>query len=111
MITKGSFQNLLKQARQVQEKLEAAQAELEKLEIEGQAGGGMVTAKVNGKQELLAIKIDPEVLSEDVEMVEDLVVAAVNQAMKKAGEESQRRLSAVSGGLAGSLGDLKITGT
>ena len=110
MITKGSFQNLLKQAKHIQEKLEAAQAELEKLEIEGQAGGGMVVARVNGKQELLSIKIDPEVLKEDVEMVEDLIVAAVNQAMRKAGEESQKRLSAVSGGMIGSLGDLKISG-
>lgn len=110
MITKGNFQNLLKQARQIQDKLEAAQAELEKLEIEGQAGGGMVVARVNGKQELLSIKIDPEILEEDVEMVEDLIVAAVNQAMRKAGEESQKRLSAVSGGMIGSLGDLKIPG-
>lgn len=110
MITKGNFQNLLKQARQIQDKLEAAQAELEKLEIEGQAGGGMVVARVNGKQELLSIKIDPEILEEDVEMVEDLIVAAVNQAMRKAGEESQKRLSAVSGGMVGSLGDLKVPG-
>ena len=110
MISKGNFQNILKQAKQIQEKLEATQAELEKLEIEGQAGGGMVLARVNGKQELLSIKIDPEVLNEDVEMVEDLIVAAVNQAMKKAGEESQQRLSAVSGGMMGSLGDIKIPG-
>jgi len=110
MITKGNFQNILKQARQIQDKLEAAQAELEKLEIEGQAGGGMVVAMVNGKQELLSIKIDPEILEEDVEMVEDLIVAAVNQAMRKAGEESQKRLSAVSGGMIGSLGDLKVPG-
>ena len=110
MITKGNFQNILKQARQIQDKLEAAQAELEKLEIEGQAGGGMVVVRVNGKQELLSIKIDPEILEEDVEMVEDLIVAAVNQAMRKAGEESQKRLSAVSGGMIGSLGDLKIPG-
>jgi len=110
MITKGNFQNILKQARQIQDKLEAAQAELEKLEIEGQAGGGMVVARVNGKQELLSIKIDPEILEEDVEMVEDLIVAAVNQAMRKAGEESQKRLSAVSGGMIGSLGDLKVPG-
>jgi len=110
MITKGNFQNLLKQAKHIQEKLEATQAELEKLEIDGQAGGGMVMARVNGKQELLSIRIDPDVLKEDVEMVEDLIVAAVNQAMKKAGEESQKRLSAVSGGMMGSLGDLKIPG-
>lgn len=109
MITKGSLQNVLNQARQVQERLEAAQAELEKLEIEGQAGGGMVVAKVSGKQELLSIRIDPQVLKEDVEMVEDLIVAAVNQAMSIAGEESQKRLSAVSGGLLSQLGNIKLT--
>lgn len=109
MITKGSLQNVLNQARQVQEKLEAAQAELEKLEVEGQAGGGMVVARVSGKQELLSIRIDPQILKEDVEMVEDLVVAAVNQAMGLAGEESQKRLAAVSGGLLGQLGNIKLT--
>ncbi|MDP6965897.1 MAG: YbaB/EbfC family nucleoid-associated protein, partial [Candidatus Marinimicrobia bacterium] len=99
MINKGNFQSVLKKAKQLQEKLEATQAELEKMEIEGQAGGGMVAAVVNGKQELLSMKIDPEILDEDVEMLEDLVVAAVNQALSKAAEESQQRLSSVSGGL------------
>lgn len=111
MFTKGNFQNVIKQAKSIQEKLEATQAELEKLEVEGQAGGGMVVAKVNGKQELLSLQIDPEVLSEDVEMVEDLIVAAINQGLTKAGEESRRRLSAASGGMMGALGDLKIPGT
>lgn len=110
MITKGNFQNVLKKAKQLQEKLEATQAELEKLTIEGQAGGGMVVAVVNGKQELLSVKIDAEILDEDVEMVEDLVVAAVNQALSKAGEESQQRLSAVSGGMLGNMGEIKIPG-
>ncbi|MFQ6674989.1 MAG: YbaB/EbfC family nucleoid-associated protein [Fidelibacterota bacterium] len=109
MITKGSLQNVLNQAKQVQEKLEAAQAELEKLQIEGQAGGGMVVATVSGKQELLSVRIDPQVLKEDVELVEDLVVAAVNQAMALAAEESQKRLTAVSGGLLGQLGNIKLT--
>lgn len=110
MFTKGNLSNVLKQAKKVQERLESAQAELEKLELEGQAGGGMVIAKVNGKQELLSIKIDPEILQEDVELVEDLIVAAVNQAMKEAGEESQRRLGAISGSLLGPGGVLNIPG-
>ncbi|MFQ6674548.1 MAG: YbaB/EbfC family nucleoid-associated protein [Fidelibacterota bacterium] len=106
MITKGNLQNVLNKAKQVQERLEAAQAELEKLEIEAQAGGGMVVARVTGKQELVSIKIDPKVLAEDVEMVEDLVVAAVNQALRTANEESQKRLSAISGGILSSLGSV-----
>ena len=111
MFTKGNFQNIMKQAKNVQEKLEATQAELEKLKIKGQAGGGMVVAMVNGKQELLSLKIDPEILSDDVEMVEDLIVAAVNQGLIKAGEESQKRMSGISGSMLGSLGDLEIPGT
>ena len=111
MFTKGNFQNIMKQAKNVQEKLEATQAELEKLEIKGQAGGGMIVAMVNGKQELLSLKIDPEILTDDVEMVEDLIVAAVNQGLSKAGKESQKRMSGISGSMLGSLGDLEIPGT
>ena len=111
MFTKGNVQNMMKQAKNVQEKLEATQAELEKLEIKSQAGGGMVVVKVNGKQELLSLKIDPEILTDDVEMIEDLIVAAVNQGLSKAGEESQKRMSGISGSLMGTLGDLEIPGT
>ena len=111
MFTKGNFQNIMKQAKNVQEKLEATQAELEKLEIKSQSGGGMVVAMVNGKQELLSLKIDPEILTDDVEMVEDLIVAAVNQGLIKAGEESQKSMSGISGSVLGSLGDLQIPGT
>ncbi|MBH31610.1 MAG: YbaB/EbfC family nucleoid-associated protein [Candidatus Marinimicrobia bacterium] len=109
MITKGNFHNIIKQAKNVQEKLEATQAELEKLEVEGQSGGGMVVAKVNGKQELLYLRIDPEILSDDVEIVEDLIVAAVNQGLTRAGKESQKRMAGVSGSMLGALGDLNAS--
>jgi hypothetical protein len=111
MFTKGNFQNIMNQAKSVQEKLEATQAELEKLEVKGQAGGGMVVAKVNGKSELLSLNIDPEILNDDVEMVEDLIVAAVNQALRKSSEESQKRMSGISGSMLGALGELKIPGS
>ena len=111
MFTKGNFQNIIKQAKSVQEKLEATQAELEKLEVEGQSGGGMVVARVNGKQELLSLRIDPEILSDDVEMVEDLIMAAVNQGLSKAGKESQKRMAGVSGSMMSALGDLKASDT
>jgi len=110
MISKDNISNMLKQAKQVQERLETTQKELESLEIEGQAGGGMVTARINGKQELLSIKIEPEILEEDVELVEDLIVAAVNQANRKAAEESQKRMNDVSGSMLGALGNLNIPG-
>ena len=111
MFTKGNFQNIMNQAKSVQEKLESTQAELEKLEVKGQAGGGMVVAKVNGKSELLSLNIYPEILNDDVEMVEDLIVAAVNQALRKSSEESQKRMSGISGSMLGALGELKIPGS
>lgn len=94
---------LLQQAKRVQEKIEELQGELAALRIEGQAGGGMVTAVVNGQQELISVKIDPKLVTEDVEMVEDLVVAAVRQAMEKSRNESQQRVNAVTGGMMGGL--------
>ena len=109
MFTEGNFQNIIKQAKNVQDKLQATQAELEKLQVEGQSGGGMVVATVNGKQELLSLRIDPEILSDDVEMVEDLILAAVNQGLAKAGKESQKRMASVSGNMLSALGDLKAS--
>ncbi|MQY63612.1 MAG: YbaB/EbfC family nucleoid-associated protein, partial [Calditrichaeota bacterium] len=93
--------SLLQQAKHVQEKIEELQGELAALRIEGQAGGGMVTVVVNGQQELISVKIDPQLIAEDVEMVEDLVVAAVRQAMEKSKEESQQKVNAVTGGMLG----------
>ncbi len=95
--------SLLQQAKQVQEKIEELQGELAALRIEGQAGGGMVTVVVNGQQELISVKIDAQLIAEDVEMVEDLVVAAVRQAMEKSKEESQQKVNAVTGGVLGGL--------
>ena len=104
MFPKGNLMTgLLKQAKHVQEKIEELQGELATLRIEGQAGGGMVTVVVNGQQELISVKIDPQLIAEDVEMVEDLVVAAVRQAMEKSKEESQQKVNAVTGGMLGGL--------
>ncbi len=104
MFPKGNMMaGLLQQAKQVQDKIEALRGELAGLRVEGQAGGGMVTAVVNGQQELISVSIDPQMLGEDVEMLEDLVVAAVRQAMEKSKEESQQRFNAVTGGMLGGL--------
>lgn len=104
MFPKGNLMaGLLQQAKNVQEKIEELQGELAVLRIEGQAGGGMVTAVVNGQQELISVKIDPKLITEDVEMVEDLVVAAVRQAMEKSREESQQKVNAVTGGMMSGL--------
>ncbi|RKX26448.1 MAG: YbaB/EbfC family nucleoid-associated protein, partial [Candidatus Zixiibacteriota bacterium] len=93
---KGNLGNMMKQVQKMQAQMEQIQAELEQTQVEGTAGGGMVTAIVNGKQDLLEIKIDPEVVDpEDVEMLQDLVVAAVNQARQKAQELQSERMSAL----------------
>ena len=89
---------LLKQAQKMQKAMEAAQAELESLEIEGSAAGGAVKAVVNGQGTLKSIKIDPEFLKEDVESVETSIVAAVEDAVAKAKAEGQKQMSGVTGG-------------
>ena len=75
------------------------------MEVEGSAGGVMVLAKVNGKQEVISLKIEPEVLNEDVEMLEDLVLAAINQAMSRSKRSAEEHMKEVTGGLMGNLPD------
>ncbi|MET1232229.1 MAG: YbaB/EbfC family nucleoid-associated protein [Candidatus Limnocylindrales bacterium] len=94
------FGNLAKMAQQMQAEMARIQAELEELTIDGSAGGGAVRATVSGKQELLSIAIDPEVVDPaDVEMLQDLVIAAVNDALGAARAEAEQRMAAVTGGL------------
>ena len=91
---------MMKQARQMQKQLARVQEDMEKMEVEGSAGGGMVKAVVNGKKELISITINPDVVDrEDVGMLEDLVLAAVRQAGEKADEAGQAKMSAVTGGM------------
>ncbi len=97
---KGGMGGLLKQAQKMQKEIERIQNELANIKIEGAAGGGMVTAVANGAQELLEVRIDPEVVDpEDVEMLEDLVLAAVNQALENAKIRAEEEMSAVTGGM------------
>ena len=91
---------MMKQIQQMQEKMVQAQAELETVKVEGTAGGGMVKAIMNGKQELLEIKIEPDVIDPaEKEMLEELVVAAISQAREKAAEAQQEKMGEVTGGL------------
>ncbi|MFC1480706.1 YbaB/EbfC family nucleoid-associated protein [Candidatus Neomarinimicrobiota bacterium] len=103
MFPKSSMASMLNQAKQVQSQLEELQGELANLRIEGQSGGGVVKAVSNGQQDLISIKIDESLLEEDVEMIEDLVVAAVRQAISKSREESQQRMNGITGGMLGGL--------
>ena len=96
----GNMNNLMKQAQKMQKQMEQMQEELEQRTVEATAGGGAVTAVVSGKKELMEVKINPEVVDEeDVEMLEDLIVAAVNEALRKADEMVNSEMSKLTGGL------------
>ena len=92
--------NILKQAQQMHSKISQLQEEMAEKKVEASAGGGMVSVIINGKQEILAIRIDPEVVSrDDVEMLQDLVRAAVNEAIRKSQELMTEEMKKVTGGL------------
>lgn len=92
-----NIQQMMKQAQQMQERL---QKEMAELQVEASAGGGMVSVVVNGSKQLRSLKIDPEVVSkDDVEMLQDLIVAAVNDAHRKADEALSQRMGGMMGGL------------
>ena len=94
------FGNIMKEAQKLQQQMAAMQEEISKRRVAATAGGGMVTVEVNGKQEILSIKIDPEVVSkDDVPMLEDLVLAACNEALRKSRELVQQELGKLTGGL------------
>lgn len=96
----GDFSNLLKQAQKMQKEITRIQDELKSKVVEGSAGGGMVKSHVSGSRELLSIKIDPSVVDpKDVELLEDLVTAAVKQGLSAAKELQEKELSGLTGGL------------
>jgi DNA-binding YbaB/EbfC family protein len=99
--------NLQRMAMQMQQEMARVQAELAETEVRGTAGGGVVEAVVTGKQELRTITIDPAAVDPaDVEMLQDLVVAAVNDALESSRQIAEQKMAAVTGGLAGGLGGL-----
>ena len=96
----GNMQQLARQAQKLQQKMAEMQEELESREYEASAGGGMVTVKVSGKRELLSLSINPEAVDpEDVEMLEDMVMAAVNEALRNAADTTEREMSKLTGGM------------
>jgi DNA-binding YbaB/EbfC family protein len=95
-----NMSNLMKQAQQLQSKMAKLQEELESRTLEASAGGGMVTVVVNGRQEVLSIKIDPEVIDpEDVEMLQDLVLAAINDGLARAKDMVNQEMGNLTKGL------------
>jgi DNA-binding YbaB/EbfC family protein len=96
----GDMGGILRQAQKVQKEMARVQEELKERVVEGQAGGGMVKVFANGRQDVVGVKIDPQVVdAEDVEMLEDLVLAAAGQALKKARELAEGEMAKVTGGL------------
>ena len=95
-----NMQQIMRQAQKMQKKMEEAQAEAAAQVVEASAGGGMVSVKVNGRQELLEVVIEKDVVNpDDVEMLQDLIVAAVNEGMKKAQQLMQDKLQGITGSL------------
>lgn len=96
----SNMQSMLKQAQKMQEEMAEKQAELEEREYDVAAGGGVINVKINGKKEILSVKIDPEVIDpEDAETLEDLIVAAVNEAIKKVEAVSAEEMQKITGSM------------
>ncbi|WP_026293498.1 YbaB/EbfC family nucleoid-associated protein [Rudaea cellulosilytica] len=96
---RGPMAQLMQQAQRMQDDLKRAQEEIAKLEVTGQAGGGMVSVTMNGRHEVRRVAIDRKVMAEDPEMAEDLIAAAFNDAVNKVAAASQERMGAVAGGM------------
>lgn len=96
---KGPLGNLMQQAQRMQENLKRAQDEIAALEVTGQAGAGMVSVSINGRHEVKRVKIDPSLAGGDLEMLEDLIVAASNDANNRIAEATQSRMAEVTGGM------------
>jgi DNA-binding YbaB/EbfC family protein len=96
---KGQLGQLMQQAQRMQEELKRAQEEIAKLEVTGSAGGGMVEITMTGRHEVRRVRIDRKMMADDPEMAEDMVAAALNDAVNKVAEASQQKLGGVSSGM------------
>ena len=104
---KGNMSKMLKQAQEMQKRMETVQNELGEIVIDADSGGGMVNVKINGNLELQELNIQDEVLKEDIEMIEDLVISAVNKGITMAQAKSKEKMESVTGGM---LAGLNIPG-
>ena len=100
MMGGGNMQQLARQAQKLQQQMNKVQEELETREYEASAGGGMVSVKVSGKKELISLEIKPEAVDpDDIEMLQDMVIAAVNEALRNATETMEREMGRLTGGI------------
>ena len=107
MINSRKMSQMMKQAQQMQKKMSAVQETLEDLVVEGAAADGMVKVKMDGNQKLLDINIDPAAQHEELDLLEDLILIAVNQAVIKSQDKAQKRMNVVTGNI---LGNIKLPG-
>ncbi len=91
--------NLMKEAQKMQQRMQEAQQQLSQLEVTGEAGGGMVSINMNGRHDATKVKIKPTMMEEDVEMLEDLIAAAINDAVRKIEKASKEKISQLTAGL------------
>ena len=96
---KGAMGNLMKQAQKMQEDMQKAQEEVANMEVEGQAGGGMVKVVMNGRHEIRKVSLDDSLMEDDKEMIEDLLAAAVNDAVCRVEQQTQEKMSGITAGL------------
>ena len=96
---KGGMGNLMKQAQQMQERMKKAQQEIAALEVQGQSGAGLVKVTMTGSHSVRRVEIDESLMADDKEMLEDLLAAACNDAVRKVEEESKQRMASVTGGM------------
>ena len=99
MFPKGGMKGLMKQAQQMQKKMKDMEDELQNTRIKGSVSGNLVEVEANGKKEILSIKIDPSILEEDIEMVEDLILASIKQAYKNVDSEVGDKMKGITGGM------------
>lgn len=100
----GNMNNLMKQAQKMQKQMEEKTKELEEKEWEAASGGGAVKVKVSGKKEIVSVSLSPEVVDpDDIEMLEDLITAAANEALRQMEEESAKVMGSITGGIGGGL--------
>jgi nucleoid-associated protein EbfC len=96
---RGNFGNMIKQAQAMQANMQKAQAEIESLEVTGESGGGMVKVTMTGKHQVKRVQIEPAVVGEDREMLEDLIAAAINDAVQKVDVRVQEKMAALTAGM------------
>jgi len=98
---KGNMNKIMKQAKEMQDKMMQTQKEIELMEVEGNSGGGAVKVRLNGKKEIISLNISDELLNDDKDMLEDMIIACINQAQQEVDKISKDKMGAISGGMPG----------